>query len=318
MRVLVAVSLLGLFALAAGTPVESCCMVPATYKGTISQSAQEAVLFHADGREELVLKINYKITGDTLPDKFAWVITVPNTPDAYEVADVKLFPELFPWAEKLVVPPSKGRDKGRDNGGDDKKGRGHGLQIGKPVKVGPYTIQPVKALGKEALTGLNDWLGDNGFPKEDPDHMVYFVENKFTFLCVKFAPPKGQKTVNADGGVPPLHLSFKSDSPYYPLRFSSRQGVFDVNLYVFTKKDFDYKSSKGSLDRINVIEEGPYLTNVQVAPEDFPKPLKAVYEKSKFKDYAGKWRLNVLWGKDVNKGNSIANWKTDIFFKTKA
>jgi hypothetical protein len=310
MRTLFAASLLGFLALAATTPVESCCMVPANYKGTISQSAQEAVIFHADGREELILKINYKITGDTLPDRFAWVVTVPNAPDAYEVADVKLFEDVFPWAQKLVVPPTKGE-------GDTLAGRAHGLEIGKPVKVGPYTIVPVKALGKEALTGLNQWLADNGFPKEDPAHMEYFVENSFTFLCVKFDPPKEKKTVDAEGGVPPLHLSFKSETPYYPLRFSSRQGVFDVNLYVFTKEKFDYKESSESLARINVAEKSGFSTNVEVDPKDFPKTLKAAYEKSKFKDNTGKWRLNVLRAKDVNKGNSIAKWKTDIFFKTK-
>ena len=310
MKTLFAVLLLGLFILALAPQAESCCMVPATYAGTISQSAQEAVIFHADGREELILKINYKITGDTLPDKFAWVITVPNTPDAYEVADAKLFEEVFPWAEKLVVPQTKN--------GNTFGGRDHGLEIGKPVKVGPYTIQPVKALGKEALAGLNEWLAENGFPKEDPAHMEYFVEHKFTFLCVKFDPPKDKKTVDAEGGVPPLHLSFKSDSPYYPLRFSSRQGVFDVNLYVFTKEKFDYRESSDSLGRINVAEKTPFSTNVEVAPKDFPKPLKAAYEKSKFKDDSGKWHLNVLRAKDVNKGNAIAKWKTDIFFKTKA
>ena len=98
----------------------------------------------------------------------------------------------------------------------------------------------------------------------------------------------------------------------------SRQGVFDVNLYVFTKKDFDYQKSNESLDRINVGNARPFTTNVAVDPKDFPKLLKAAYAKSKFKDYAGKWRLNVLRAKNVNKGNTIAKWKTDIFFKTKA
>ena len=54
MKTFFALALLGLLALAAVAPVESCCMVPANYKGTISQSAQEAVLFYADGREELI------------------------------------------------------------------------------------------------------------------------------------------------------------------------------------------------------------------------------------------------------------------------
>jgi hypothetical protein len=67
-----------------------------------------------------------------------------------------------------------------------------------------------------------------------------------------------------------------------------------------------------------VSEKTPFSTNVEVVPKEFPKALNAAYEKSKFKDDSGKWHLNVLRAKDVNKGNAIAKWKTDIFFKTKA
>jgi len=304
----------GILTLLASGPLFPCCMVPANYEGVIQQSAQEAVLFHADGREELILKINYKITGKTLPDRFAWVITVPNEPDQYEVADSNLFKEVFDWAQKRVVVPrlSKGRDK---SSGDTDN---WGLVIGKPVKVGPYTIQPVRARGKKALGKLNDWLDSKGFPKEDPKHMEYFVENKFTFLCVKFDPRKGQKTVDRAGGVPPLHLSFKSKTPYYPLRFSSRQGVFDLNLYVLTKEEFDYKASSSSLKHINWRNDPFIKRNVEVKAHSFPKSLEKVYEKSKFKDYTGTWYLNLLRTEQVNRGNAIAKWKTDIFFKTRA
>jgi hypothetical protein len=288
-------------------------MVPADYEGTIQQSAQEAVLFHADGREELILKINYKITGETLPDRFAWVITVPNEPDQYDVADSNLFPEVFKWAQPRVEVPSRSKGENNANSG----GLDNGLVIGKPVKVGPYEIQPVKALGKKALGKLNDWLDSKGFPKEDPKHMEYFVENKFTFLCVKFDPRKGQKTVDRAGGVPPLHLSFKSETPYYPLRFSSRQGVFDVNLYVLTKEEFDYRASNKSLQRINWHKDAKLRRNVKVKADSFPEPLAKVYEKSRFKKYTGKWYLNVLRTEQVNRGNAIAKWKTDIFFKTR-
>jgi hypothetical protein len=310
MRTAVAVALLGLLALACAAPVESCCMVPRDYKGTISQSSQEAVLFHHDGREELILKINYQIKGDTLPDRFAWVITVPAEPDHYEVADGGLFKEVFDWCETLT----RGRGPNKGEGGLSLGA--HGLVIGKPVRVGPYEIQPVKALGREALGALNAWLQSHGFPQEDPRHMVYFVDNQFTFLCVKFDPPRGQKTVAAEGGAVPLHLSFKSQRPYYPLRFSSRQGVFDVNLYVLTKKPFDFKQSGDSLRRINWVK-GSAPENIAVAPRTFPKLLQDVYGKTRFKEDTGRWYLNILRTREVNKGNAIARWEDDIFFRTK-
>src|SRR5260370_95482 len=125
-------TLAGFLTLAASGSLFPCCMVPADYEGTIQQSAQEAVLFHADGREELVLKINYKITGDPLPDRFAWVITVPNEPDRYEVADNHLFKEVFDWAQERVVVPSRSKGENNANAG----GQNSGLIIGKPVKVG--------------------------------------------------------------------------------------------------------------------------------------------------------------------------------------
>jgi hypothetical protein len=312
MKSLAALSVAGVLLLAWSGPLFPCCMVPATYEGTIGQSAQEAVLFHANGREELILKINYRISGKTLPDHFAWVITVPNQPDKYQVADPDIFKKVFEWAEPLVRKPSRSKGKSDQDAGDE-----GGLEIGKPVKVGPYTITPVKALGKKALGKLNDWLDTNGFPKEDPKHMAYFVKKKFTFLAVKFDPRKGQKTVDRAGGVPPLHLSFKSKSPYYPLRFSSRQGVFDVNLYVFTQKSFDYKGSGDSLRRINFPKNPRIKTNVKVDPKTFPEPLKAAYEKSKFKDFAKPWYLNVIRVEEVNRGNAIAKWTKDIFFKTR-
>jgi hypothetical protein len=105
-----------------------------------------------------------------------------------------------------------------DDGLDDEDD----VELGTRVRVGPYDIQPVRAHGVEALDGLNRWLRKNGFPTEDPAHMKYFVENKFTFLCVRVAPPEGEKNVASSSSLRPIHLSFKSEKPYSPLRFSSR------------------------------------------------------------------------------------------------
>src|SRR5262249_40818794 len=140
---------------------------------------------------------------------------------------------------------------------------------------------------------------------------------KSLLSCVSsLIPARVRKRWNARGGVPPLHLSFKSKTPYYPLRFSSRQGVFDINLYVLTKEKFDYQASSLSLKRINWHKDARMRRNVKVKADSFPKTLENVYEKSRFKDYNGTWYLNVLRTEQVNQGNTIAKWKTDIFFKT--
>lgn len=97
----------------------------------------------------------------------------------------------------------------------------------------------------------------------------------------------------------------------------SRQGVFDINLYVLTKKEFDYEKSSDSLKRIN-FREGDLLKNVEVKPASFRSSLWDAYSKGSFKSEKGTWRLNVLRTRRVNQDNAIAAWKEDIFFRTRA
>jgi hypothetical protein len=291
----------------------ACCMPPRDYKGTIGQTAQEAVMFFADGREELILKIKYHLTGESMPDRFAWIITVPSEPDAYALAPENLYEDVFNWTEQLIHPPT--RSKSKSEGIVMPVKPAAGLEFGKKVTVGPYDIQPVRALGKDALTAMNDWLDKNGFPTEDPAHMTYFAENKFTFLCIKISPPENEKTVAAAAGVKPLHLSFKSERPYYPLKFSSRQGVFDVRLTMLTAKPLDYTKSEASLKKLEY--NSRFMHNINVKSDAFPKTLKDVLrsKESGLRTHAGDWNLNVVEGHAVNSNNSIAGWKEDVFFE---
>ena len=295
---------------------KGCCMVPASYKGTISQSGQEGILFHKGDREELILRINYQIQGDTKPDRFAWVITVPEEPDRYGVADGELFEDMFDWAEKAMFrkPLLPTKSAPRALKADSEKAGG--VELGKRVQVGPYDIQPVRARGADALGALNAWLKKNGFPTEDPGHMKYFIDKEFTFLAIKINPPKGEKTVRAGGDVEPLHLSFKSEKVYYPLRFSSRQGVFDLNLYVFTEEEFDYKASGDALKKINYSPPRRLKKNVDVALKDLPEKLrKQLMAKAdgSVKEQTD-WKANLVRTKDTNSGDAIASWTEDVFF----
>jgi hypothetical protein len=135
-------------------------------------------------------------------------------------------------------------------------------------------------------------------------------------LCIKINPAKGKSTVGTGGDLEPLHLTFKSENVYYPLRFSSRQGVFDVNLTVLTRKKLDYKKSAAALRKINWIGSN-LKKNVKVSREDFPKELAAAYQKSSFKGLKEKtWYLNVIETRNTNRGNTIANWESDVFLAT--
>jgi len=295
----------------------ACCMVPAGFAGSIGQSAQQGLIFFDEGREDLILGIDYRITGETMPDRFAWVITVPNEPDSYNLAEDDLFSGIRPWAIELVRPkPIRGFLLGDYADSRVEKGDASGgLEFGQRQIVGPYDIQPVRALGMEAFEGLNSWLSKNGFPAEASDHMVYFIKKEFTFLCVKVSPPGEQKSVNSSGSLPPLHLTFKSPAPYYPLLFSSRQGVFDLNLYLLTQEPFDYTASDQSLNKINWTAR-EFHRNIPVKFSSFPKKLKDTYQKTASNGADSSWYLNVLGAKDVNQAIPISTWNEDVFFKT--
>ncbi len=294
-------------ALAASVPALACCMLPAGFPGQIGQTGQQAILFFKDGREELILRIDYQIAGEQPPDRFAWIITVPSEPDRYNIASEAVLADTLRGAQSSYTP--------RNAGGGRLAAKEAALEFGKAAKVGPYEIQPVRARGMEALSALNAWLAANGFPTEEAEHMRYFVENKFTFLCIKVTPAAGDATVGTAGGVPPLQMSFATPSPYYPLKFSSRQGVFDVGIVVFTAGELDVQKSADVLGRLNAF--GPFLGNLTWNVDDFPTTLRDAYARSAFADVRAKWHMNLIRGPRVNEGSTIATWKDDIFLTVK-
>lgn len=300
-------------------------MVPRTYKGTIGQSMQEAVVVHADGREELVLGINYKMTpgkDGKLPPYFAWVITVPNEPDRYQLAERDLFAKVFEWGDPKMRTPTLSRDVPKSKNAEGS------IILSKKVTVGPYTIQPIKAIGMAALKGLNQWLDKNGFPQEDEAHMKYFVENGFTFLCIKVTPAKSESAVPGGGPLKPLHLSFKSKEPYYPLRFSSRQGIFGINVWMLTKDQIDFKKAVAVYQKVGapspMTRNGqldPFRRfNVKVTKNKSPEALRKLMANSPSSSIQNQiaWHLNLIKSSQVNRKVKIASWDKDVFLPMKA
>lgn len=286
-------------------------MLPAKYEGSIQQTQQEGIIIYKDGIQDLILKVDPKITGKAKLENFCWLITVPNEPDKYDVLDESIFKSFFDLKIKhLIKPVPKDRGIGCSERLTLEKASDvyRGIELGKYVEVGDYAIQPIRGIGVHAYTGLNKWLADNDFPIEPKQHMQYFIDENFTFLCIKIKPKaeEGDKTITPL--LKPLHMTFKSKAPYYPMKYSSQQGDFSVNIYSVTDKPIDFKVSKPVLSKINWTNQN-LLKNVNLAQKSLPDDIKKVLNvKQKYMYF------NHFTGLHPNVNKKINSWNKDIFF----
>ena len=86
-------------------------------------------------------------------------------------------------------------------------------------------------LSESAGVELNRWLKDNGFGTVPVENQRYYLKQGNVFLAVKISDTGG-----SEADLKPLLIKYRSDRMILPLKFSSHSGVFDVDLYVFTRK----------------------------------------------------------------------------------
>jgi len=204
-----------------------------TYKGSLEESAQEAVIIFDEGDgeksavEDLILKVSAR--GDT--KSFGWVVPFPREPKAAK-EDAKLFEELFNYVEarheQLRANLSGGMATGK---GEEGAG---GVEVLSRQTVGTFDVAVVRE--KEA-GALNQWLEKEGFQTlAGADDILGFYRDKgYVFACVKVT----DAALSADKPVDlhPLRFTFETggrDGIYYPVRMTGLQEEpFDINLYVF-------------------------------------------------------------------------------------
>ncbi|MCZ7604764.1 MAG: DUF2330 domain-containing protein [Planctomycetota bacterium] len=326
-----------LIALLAAGPLAACCMVPRGYPGDVDQAAQQVVILHraktdaAPGYQEMLIRVQpFFQDAQGNPEYIAWVITLPGKPLRYDVADkaalqagADLHEKLFQlarrqWADRSQFEwPSWLPSGMTERGMEDAKS----LVIEEAaVQVGPYTITPVRAQGTAALDELNAYLQERGFPQEDRDHLAYFVENDFTFLCVRITPPQGQATLGGRLDLPPLVLGFETDAPYYPARFSSRQGNFALDLTLISDKPLDTASFGAARERLKAVSRG-YVQLVNLySMQPLPDELAGALSERATTIEKARWYVNRIQSEGFNPGDeagvpAIAGWKDDVFIK---
>ncbi|MBZ0138058.1 MAG: hypothetical protein K8I27_17005 [Planctomycetes bacterium] len=315
-------------------PLNACCMAPRDYAGDVDQAKQKVVVVHrapsdgGPGYQEMLIQVQpYFKDADTNPDYLAWVITVPNTPARYDLAEetaLKVGPELHErlyqlarqqWADRTQF---EWPDWLPSNLEDRVAGKAGGVEEMPAVHVGPYTITPVRATGAEAVTSLNEYLDQRGLPQEDPAHLQYFIDNDFTFLCVHVTPPTGQATLGRSLHLPPLVLGFETAKPYYPGKFSSRQGNFALDLTIISDSTLQGPSYSAASRRLQAVEPG-YVRLVNLYTlKGIPGDLAAALGDRVLEGAPSKWYVNRIQSPGFNATEdgkpAISIWEDDVFF----
>lgn len=224
-----------LLALGVDPTSDACLHAPDGFDGRFAQTAQQALILHRGGRQQLVLSTDVKLepgAASKLPTQLAWVIPVPAAPDAYAVESGELFAQLEErWEKTWSKYATRELEPLTFDGGDDEDAEAEDpLALLPKVTVGRYEIQPLKATGEAGARALNAWLTAKGFAAVPAPNMRYYVQREWVWLAV---------VANLDGGkrpsaaqLKPLRISFASEQIVYPLLFSTHQGTFDVALWV--------------------------------------------------------------------------------------
>jgi len=188
----------------------------------IYQPSQKALIFYADGREDLILSVRYEGNASD----FAWVVPVPAQP-AVDVAGPELFWELAELTRLFLPPESAGLSPGAASSLD--------VTVLEEKAAGPYDVA---ILAAEDPAALVDWLNSNGysFPETGEEILNEYISRQWYFVASKIRIEE-EATGLAEGTIEPLVLSFRSDSIVYPLRITSLSSDFcEVLLYVFAEQ----------------------------------------------------------------------------------
>lgn len=303
---------------------QACIHSSEKFKGTVLNEGYEAIVFHNDGREELILNVKAGFSEAASADtEIGWVLALPAVPDAY---DAKIDSRVFQEASLLLYKLG-----GFDNDAD----KGRGLSFGEEEKapsikvvkfnVGPYEIHQIETLGDDAVKALNKWFQENNFATKDPKDMAFFVKRRYTFLCIKAKPGGEAKTgFGKSAKLSPLRVSFPTKKPFFPLKFSSHGGVFPLSLYLFTGKPIDWVKSATTMKQLGWfspkhIARHPHM-NYEVKTSALKKNLAKLYRKIKSKTKAFRspkmFFVNHIHAFQLNsKTSQISKWKQDIWFE---
>lgn len=189
---------------------------------------QETALVDLNGRTE---SITLSVLARSTAHEAAFLMPVPSRA-RFEMADADLFAEL----DEISKPDVEVREVVVD--GDGSGGAappGGGATVVDRVEVGPYDVAQLAGTDATAVTA---WLGDNGFtmPADLSGALTPYLADGWLVIAVRLAPSSG----SLEDGLPPMRVSFETDTPVYPMRLSATaEHPQPLRLYVLADHRVD-------------------------------------------------------------------------------
>lgn len=315
------------------TPADAEACFHVASKVEVGQFEQQAVIFHRDGQQDLVVRIGLEASGPV--ESLGWVLPVPSLPDSYGVYDGEIFEELDE-AVDLRERRQRGLTVGTSSPAESMRVQEH-----PSASAGPFRIQPIEVDPDRGVAPLQEWLTVNDFETLDASQLQYYVRRGWVFLAIRVDPQEGQAHLEQGGRLPALRASFASEHAVYPLKMSTHQGVFPVRFYLITdeppqKEDFMGAALRGfhvAAVRDNAERWG--LVSIDILTDRRLSATPLTYELSvglgelnrekapaavaRFLEDAGAWdrrqqyALSVLYNPHVNeKAGVAAEWPEEL------
>jgi hypothetical protein len=207
----------------------ACFHFPNNYQGRLQEGTQEVFMFHDGSDAHMVIRT--QLQAKKFPKEVAWVLPFPSLPSKYEEIKGIFFEEV-----KGLFPSENRFGKGMDEGlGGSRGGSGHdGFKVHSTVALENYTIQPIEILNEGAGNEFNAWLKKNKFNSMPLANQKYYLKKGAVFLAIRMnlnMPNPANLTSK------PLHIIYKADKLAVPMKFTHDSRQFDLDLYVFSKKE---------------------------------------------------------------------------------
>ncbi|WP_369169006.1 DUF2330 domain-containing protein [Streptomyces sp. R28] len=199
-------------------------MVPGDAR-RVTVGREESVVRWDGTREQVVMRLT--VRGDA--ERVAWIMPVPRRATV-RLGDPALFDELHDvtapvhrdrhhfWPQDgdwpLVTGDGTAGGPGRPPFGP---GRTPAVDVVGRQRLGPFDVARLTATDPGALDG---WLDSNGFalPPRLAGALRPYVQKRWEYVAVKLAPDTAGEPLT--GTLDPLHLTFRTDEPVYPMRLS--------------------------------------------------------------------------------------------------